>query len=137
MVALVVDDEALVRRAIIRELAPAFTIIEADSYDQALVLLGERGPDLAAVVTDLDLGVGAGDGLAILAAVRGRLPACARLLVTGSSAAQFGTLAAPDAEAVIVKPWRSGDVLAAVQTVRASRQAEASAPHAKGGQHVR
>jgi DNA-binding response OmpR family regulator len=80
--ALVVDDEALVRRALSRILRRAgFQVLEADGVESAQQLLCESVP-IHLLVTDL--GLADGDGVDLARWTRAHQPRCAVLLTTGS-----------------------------------------------------
>ena len=112
-----VDDEPLVRRAIVRELGRVFEVAEASSYTDAVDHL-ERGPKIAAVVSDLHL-AGPEEGLLILASVREIAPGCVRILVSASLDRVAGRV--PRGVIPIAKPWRRGEILAAIeQALRSS-----------------
>jgi two-component system, cell cycle sensor histidine kinase and response regulator CckA len=79
---LVIDDDALVREALGRTLAPyAATVIEADSGADGIVKLERHLSDVDAVV--LDLVMPGMDGAATLAALRTRAPRLPVVLVSG------------------------------------------------------
>ncbi len=77
---LVVDDNALLRRASGLVLAPHFAVTFAASIDEALAELN-RGA-FSVVISDLDLGEDR-DGLAFLGEVAQRWPSTRRVLLTG------------------------------------------------------
>ncbi len=114
---LVVDDEPLVRRALRRELSADFEVLEAGGPAAALALLGSHVREVVAIVSDLDMDGDPGAGLVLLARVAEDFPACIRILVSGSLAAQFGQM--PHAEITIAKPWTAGEVRAAIRQLLA------------------
>ena len=77
---LVVDDEALLRRASGLVLAPHYTVISAACIDAALAELEREAPSV--VVSDLDLREDR-DGLWLLQEVERRWPSTRRVLLTG------------------------------------------------------
>jgi len=77
---LVVDDDALLRRASGLVLAPHYTVISAACIDEALAELEREAA--AVVVSDLDLGEDR-DGLWLLHDVGRRWPSTRRVLLTG------------------------------------------------------
>ena len=110
---LVVDDDDLIRRAIALELRQRFNVYEAGSPEEALAVL-ER-VEVVAVVSDLVMD-GAGDaGIVLLEKIRLRAPAVIRLLISGTLAAQLGSLKPEVAHACMAKPWRAGEVLATIE----------------------
>lgn len=117
---LLVEDEPHVRKVVARELGSRFEVIEAADAREALGHIGNH-PDLAAVVTDLDLGTGA-TGIEVLWAARRRAPRAARILVSGrTSPAQVSRhLAAGVVGTFVQKPWRFGTLLEAVSAAVAS-----------------
>jgi CheY-like chemotaxis protein len=113
---LVVDDDPLVLKAHVRELALAFPVLEASSIAEALALL--RGhTEVRAVVTGLVIEEDLAAGLALLHRVQRLAPCCARLLVSSSINQEFIRLfeLAGVVQKAIGRPWRPGEVLAAVQ----------------------
>ncbi len=107
---LVVDDEALVRRALSRELSAAYIVKTAGSVEEALEILADDGR-ICAVITDYDMGSHTGDEL--LAAVRRVAPHCACILVSGRPRATDPAIC----DAFVAKPWALGRVVSAVQDV--------------------
>ncbi|HYF42899.1 MAG TPA: hybrid sensor histidine kinase/response regulator [Ramlibacter sp.] len=77
---LYVDDEATSRRWFARALGNEFSIVTADSVDEALAVLAERGASFAVLVTDFRM-PGA-DGMKLLRAVQEDHRHLVRLLVT-------------------------------------------------------
>lgn len=106
---LIVDDELPVRRALRRELAPEYDVLEAEGPHQALALIASRAGEIAAVVSDLNMEGGPDAGERLLEEVARVLPGCTRVLVSGSLAAQLGQLSCADA--TVAKPWQMGAVL--------------------------
>lgn len=77
---LVVDDEAQACKWFARLFADEFTIFTANSVDDALALLTERGNDVAAVLTDYSMPVR--NGVDLLSALRTAHPHISRLLIS-------------------------------------------------------
>jgi ActR/RegA family two-component response regulator len=78
----VLDDEQLLRDAIVRHLTPrGFQALGVGTYDSALATL-EQWP-VTAIVADLRLRGDMRDGLHLLEEVGARWPAVCRILVTG------------------------------------------------------
>jgi CheY-like chemotaxis protein len=114
---LVVDDVDLVRRTMVRELTHHFRVVTASSAADALDQL-VRCPDIAGIVSDLDLGHGP-NGIALLEAVRRHRPWVVRFLATGSllSAEERERLVEQGvAHRVFAKPWDRGAVLTAMRS---------------------
>ena len=107
---LVVDDDPLVRRAIMRELAQVYRVTSAGNVPEALDLLREH-PSLCAVVSDFEMGTESGFDL--LREVRRSAPLCARIIVSGRTVPQSADLC----HAVFEKPWPPGSLVEAVQGV--------------------
>ncbi len=114
---LVVDDEPLVRRALRRELGASYLVLEASGPTDALALVERHAGKLVAVVSDLAMREGRDAGLALLTEVAGRHPQMARILVSGTlggSRVRDGVV-----HATIAKPWRRGEIAAAIERARA------------------
>ena len=77
---LMVDDEPQACKWFARLYGTEFTVLTAASVDEALVLLGERGHEVAVLLTDYAMPVR--DGVALLSEVRRLYPHVARLLVS-------------------------------------------------------
>lgn len=76
---LVVDDDALVLRSLVRILRSEFEVVVAVDATDAIAKIAD---DLHGVITDHDLGP-AGDGRAVLAETRIRAPNARRILMSG------------------------------------------------------
>jgi DNA-binding NtrC family response regulator len=113
--ALIVDDEPAMQRALARELRKACDVVVASNGQQAMELIGQV-QGLCAVVSDLDLGPGA-DGAEVLRYAQRTVPACARILVTGSVTQEAAgeLITAWTAHFVFLKPWDVGKILHAVE----------------------
>jgi DNA-binding NtrC family response regulator len=81
---LVVDDDAALRRALVRMLRPADVVL-ASSAEEALELLSTSAFD--AILTDY--GIGPMDGVALLDQASKRCPNVRRYLMSGFDAARF------------------------------------------------
>ena len=77
---LMVDDEPQACKWFARLYGTEFTVLTAASVDEALVLLGERGHEVAVLLTDYAMPQR--DGVALLGEVRRLYPHVARLLVS-------------------------------------------------------
>jgi CheY-like chemotaxis protein len=101
---LVVEDDPLVLRVIVGMLSrDGFEVATCTSVDEALDALD--GVDV--VVTDLNLG-GREDGRELARRLSGRLPV---IVVSGSTELGAGV---PEAAAVVAKPFRLAELLAAL-----------------------
>ena len=81
---LVVDDHTLIRdalRSVVAELDPGTSILEAGSCHEAEALADSQ-PDIDLVL--LDLGLPDGEGLGLLQTLRGRFPAVAVVVMSGT-----------------------------------------------------
>jgi CheY-like chemotaxis protein len=119
---LVVDDDGLMRRCILRELRGHYDAVEASGYSEALAIL-TAGPIPDVVLCDWSLGVGP-NGLAVMAAARKAFPGCTRILVSGEidggevvSALRTGLV-----HLFIPKPWHSGELRDALRALVELRQ---------------
>ncbi len=79
---LVVEDEALIRLAIVDELEIAgFDVYEADGAETAIAII-ERHPEIRMIFTDIDM-PGTMDGLKLAAFVRDRWPPIKIIVTSG------------------------------------------------------
>jgi PAS domain S-box-containing protein len=108
---LVVDDEDIVRRALVNVLSQgSLHVVGARSADEALALLAESEFDVAL----LDRAMPGTDGITLAAGLRQSHPALRLLLVTGSEVKdEEGALF----DRVLTKPVRSADLLEAVRHI--------------------
>lgn len=81
-VALVLDDDPLVVRALARQLASHFSVLSVGTVRGALCWL-QRAPRIDLAVLDYELPDGSGS--AVLRELRARHPAAARVLMSGAS----------------------------------------------------
>lgn len=116
---LIADDDLAVRRALAREVRSDFDVVQAASYEAALVELDRMEP-LVAVVSDYEFGPGK-TGLDLLALVAERTPQVVRILVSATCDAQQieSALAEGTVHRFLPKPWPAGEVLASL--IRFSR----------------
>jgi CheY-like chemotaxis protein len=105
---LVAEDDRDLRILLAEELGPDARLLFAESGKDAIALLASM-PEIAAVVTDLDLGEGP-SGFDVLRAARTRNPRCVRLLVTGQWHLQLSTPESALVEAMFAKPWVLGTI---------------------------
>jgi len=113
---LVVDDDPFMRNALAREIGSDFSSIPAASFQDAMTLLRVL-PQVRGIVCDHDLGLGP-SGAALLDVARRHAPELARVLVTSwpLSVAEKDVLARTGiVQKVVVKPWRRGQVRAALE----------------------
>lgn len=113
---LVVDDNALLRNAVLRTLRPIASTVGAPSAEAALAILGTSQIDV--VLTDFDLGDGE-DGGRLLERVRETLPCVRRLLMSGRHNLAFRV--DPPWQLFLPKPMTAGEVRAAVCPERTGR----------------
>ena len=120
--ALVVDDEPALRRALVRSIASAFTAIEAATPEQAIAAI-DRHPDLAVIITDYDLAHGR-SGSEVLSHARQTMPSIPRIVVSGALGDGVLRAALIDsklADLCIRKPWKPDQLLEIVAAVVAER----------------
>lgn len=109
---LVVEDEVLVLMALRADLQQAgFTVLEASSADEALVLL-EGNEAIRAVFTDVQM-PGTMDGLALARQVHARWPAVKVLVTSGN--AFYSTDDMAHGDQFMRKPYSVEDVIAALR----------------------
>lgn len=127
-VILVVDDDAAVRRALVRLLARAFpgaVLHQADSGDRALAWLREHPVDL--VLSDYRMpGL---NGVEFLKALDGIARDVPRVLVTAYPDLDLAVAACNDARVgrFIMKPWRKEDLVATVTQLLVTRREQQAA----------
>jgi DNA-binding NtrC family response regulator len=111
---LLVDDDALVRNAIARELGRACLVHQASSCAEALELLG-AGHKFAAVITDYNLGEGP-TGLELLEVAQRQWPKSLRVLTSAMVSRRLldHELTKGTVQRFVAKPWEFGAMLAAV-----------------------
>jgi CheY-like chemotaxis protein len=110
---LVVDDEPVITRAMLRMLTPlGHTVAMAESGEEALAKLADQKFDV--VVSDLLLGPGM-TGWELADATKNRWPSVRFLLATGRGAAvDLIQAQTRGIDAVLAKPYRVDDVLRAL-----------------------
>lgn len=115
---LVVEDDILVRMHGVDILEDAgFTVLEADSADQALALLAEHD-DVHLLFSDIDM-PGSMNGVELARLVHARWPLIALLLTSGHHHIDEKNL--PDRGRFVRKPWTQERLLATIQaTLEAS-----------------
>jgi response regulator RpfG family c-di-GMP phosphodiesterase len=111
---LVVDDEPLQRRAMVRVFGQAFEVLTAGSHSEAQRVLADY-PDICVVITDCNMEE-ARSGIDLLYEVYRNLPEIGRILVSGTvdeyDAQEL--LARGVVNAVFRKPWDRVELLKAV-----------------------
>ncbi|HEU4830022.1 MAG TPA: response regulator [Gemmatimonadales bacterium] len=122
LMALVVDDEELVRSLIVRFLeTEGFTAVQAENGQQASRIAERLGSRIAVVV--LDLVMPGMDGAETLSLLRSRLPDVPVVLMTGLASAEADVrIAALDIDARVVKPFTFDQLTTAVDGVLERRQ---------------
>lgn len=110
---LVVDDEALIRMAMLDIVEEAgYSAVEAADADEAIVML-ERCPRIAAVLTDINMPGGTMDGLQLSRMIRDRWPLVGLVLTSGRFVARTPQM--PDGVHFIPKPYTPDEIVAALQ----------------------
>ena len=105
---LVVEDDRDLRSLLAEELAGCGSLLFAESGADAIALITSMR-ELAAVVSDLELGHGPG-GFDVLRAARARRPSCVRVLVTARHDVSLDREASELVEAICGKPWIVGTI---------------------------
>ena len=113
---LVVDDEALIRMAMISIGEDAgYLVVEAANADEAITLLEHR-QGIAAVLTDINM-PGSMDGLQLSHVIRARWPRIGLVLTSGRSLAKPADM--PAGVHFIAKPYTPGEIVSALQSCAA------------------
>jgi CheY-like chemotaxis protein len=124
---LIVDDEPLIAIMVRETFEDAgFEVREAIDASEAAGEVAELAGRLAALVTDIRLGVGP-DGWAVARDARGRLPALPVVYMTGDSAADWTALGVPHS-ILVQKPFVGAQILAAVTALMNASTSDASDP---------
>jgi CheY-like chemotaxis protein len=101
---LVVEDEALIRMAMISELEDeGFVVFEAADADEAIAILSAN-LSIGVMFTDIDM-PGSMDGLRLSAAVRDRWPPIRIIVTSGYQMIDINTL--PEDGVFLRKPYRA------------------------------
>jgi len=117
--ALVVEDEPLIRMAIIDSLEDeGFDVFEAENADQAIVLLADN-PSIQIMFTDIDM-PGSLDGLKLAAAVRDRWPPVQIVVTSGHHIVEIADL--PEGSMFFSKPYNHRDIAASFRRLVAGAQ---------------
>lgn len=113
---LVVEDDDLVMNVVERTLRHAgYAVLQAFNGEDALALLALHHATLRAVYLDLTLPTISGEE--VLAKVRAAAPSLPVLLASGHEPRRIGTATLSLAQGFLQKPFRSTDLLAALQRV--------------------
>lgn len=119
---LIVDDEDVARRAVVRTLATDVDalILQADSADVALDHLSRRRID----VVLSDFGLPGKNGLELLRRVREQSPDTTRLMLTATCDLALAMRAVKDGDvsAVLRKPWLDGQLVSAIRLALADAE---------------
>ncbi len=116
-VLIVIDDERLLLRAIVRMLAGSFHVVPYERASAALAFL-EGGAECAAILTDVRLGDMSGKQLyEELQRIRPELAARVIFMTGSDSTPLFGDFLQRHADRVLLKPFMRADVLRILGTV--------------------
>lgn len=108
---LVVDDEALIRMAMIDIVEDAgYCVVEAADADEALIML-ERCSGITAVLTDVNM-PGTMDGLQLSHVIRDRWPLIGLVITSGRYVARAAQM--PAGVHFIAKPYTPNEIVAAL-----------------------
>ncbi len=108
-VALVVEDEAVIRAILAEELEDAgFTVVEADSADAAVTAFAGRS-DIGIVVTDVRM-PGSMDGIGLARWMREHAPAVPIIITSGFAAPPDAAAINPAIVRVVAKPYVGRDI---------------------------
>lgn len=113
---LIVDDELLVRRALVRDLQRDFEVVSAERNAEALAILASN-KKLRGVVSDYHIGM-RHTGVNLLTKVSRVLPSIGRILVSGTvdEGAVRHLIDAGVIHAFMSKPWNRTELLRIVRT---------------------
>ena len=113
---LVVDDEALIRMAMMNIVEDAgYSAVEAANADEAIIML-ERCADISAVLTDINM-PGSMDGLQLSRLIRDRWPLIGLVVTSGRFVAH--AMQMPTGVHFIAKPYTPGEIVSALQSCAA------------------
>ncbi|MBI2394921.1 MAG: response regulator [Deltaproteobacteria bacterium] len=124
---LIVDDDRNARRAMVRELDDLGNILDVESAEEALKVLGTRS--IHVVLSDHDMpGM---CGLDLLRNVKLRWPTIQRLMITGSDDFQVAVRAINLGEVsrFVTKPWREDELRCSVRQAIEHAGLEAEVRH--------
>ena len=113
---LVVDDEALIRMAMMNIVEDAgYSAVEAANADEAIIML-ERCADISAVLTDINM-PGSMDGLQLSRLIRDRWPLIGLVVTSGRFLAKAAQM--PAGVRFIAKPYTPSEIVSALQSCAA------------------
>jgi DNA-binding response OmpR family regulator len=113
IVVLVVEDQALLRETVVPSLEEAgYTVLEANSGDDAMRALKGKGDTIRALVTDVDLG-GKITGWDIAHHARGMNASLAVVYITGASSDEWAANGVPNS-ILLTKPFAPAQLVTAV-----------------------
>jgi two-component system response regulator RegA len=112
---LIVDDDEPLRQRLAQAMAVrGFDVITADSVSEALSKVAQHAPDFAVV----DLRLGDGDGMTVIAALRRDRPECRTIVLTGYGNIASAVIAVKNgAVDYLAKPANADDVAASLLAV--------------------
>lgn len=114
MTVLVVEDDALVRMHGVGIFEDAgFRVLDADSADEALVILGDGGP-IDLLFSDVDM-PGSMDGMALARLVHERWPMTHLLITSGHHRIRDEDV--PGCGKFVRKPWRAASLVDEARTL--------------------
>jgi two-component system, response regulator PdtaR len=112
---LVVEDEPLLRDLALEMLSDTgYSLYEASSADEALVILRQHNHEICLVFTDVNM-AGSIDGLGLAQVISTSWPDIAILITSGRGAPRRDEL--PSGAVFTPKPWRRSTLLEQVQAV--------------------
>ena len=115
---LIVEDEDLIREALVMEFEDAGHSVRATgSGDEAVALLS-TGVEILAVITDVRM-PGDVDGVALASWLKQHRPTMPIIVLTGYASPELGSIN-PNIAAVMSKPCRPGDLVSLVRRLQAS-----------------
>lgn len=114
---LIVDDDELLRRTLVRLLAASFDVVQARNGAEAIELL--RGESFDAVLTDLEMPEVGGDGIVRWLEENQAEMARRLVVMTGGAkrADQSAWLRSFDADRVVRKPYTRNEIMAALDRI--------------------
>lgn len=113
---LYVEDELLIQDFVVVTLEEAgFTLVVADSGEQALQLLAAHGSDLCCLVTDVNLGPGP-DGWEVAKAARQSITGLPVVYVSAASGHEWTSHGVPGST-MIAKPFVAAQLVVAISSL--------------------
>ncbi len=118
MCIMVVEDDPLIRLILVEELEEAgFVVREAETGDQAIVLLETIDPPLSILVTDVHM-PGLRSGVDLAEYVRQRLPNVPVIFTTGQPDALNKLHPGDKHEILVRKPYAPSDIIRRIHALR-------------------